>query len=137
MKSFNLSIYAADKLFFDGPCEAVNVPTPIGMYEVWADHRNSICAITEGQLKVTANGEEIYAVVSQGMIKVEDGEVLILVHSCERPEEIDEVRALRAKAEAERRLKQKMSHMEYEMAQATLSRAMNRLKNSRKKDKTV
>ncbi|MDO5026886.1 MAG: ATP synthase F1 subunit epsilon [Tissierellia bacterium] len=136
MKEFQIAIYAADKIFYEGTCTSLQVPTPAGKLGILANHRNIISAISPGLAKVNKGDEEFFAVVSNGLIKVEANKVLILVDTCERPEEIDEKRAERARREAERKLRQKMSYQEYHIAQANLSRALNRLKNSRKKDVT-
>ena len=68
------------------------------------------------------------AAVSPGMVKVERNDVLVLVDSVERPEEIDIVRAQREVDEAKEILLQKRSRQEYQIAQATMARALNRLR---------
>lgn len=133
MIKFDISIYAADKIFYQGQCESMVIPTPQGQYGILAKHRNTISAVSPGIASIKVDGQIFEAVVSTGLFKIEDGKVLVLVDSCERPEDIDEKRAERAKEEAERKLRQKMSIHEYQVAQANLSRAINRLKNSRKK----
>ena len=62
------------------------------------------------------------------MVKVEHNDVLVLVDSVERPEEIDEVRARREADEAREALLQQKSRQEHQIAQATLARALNRLR---------
>ena len=69
-----------------------------------------------------------YAAVAEGLVKVENGEVLVLVDSIERPEEIDVNRVKRKAEEAEEAILQKKSRLEYRTAQADLARALNRLK---------
>lgn len=136
MKEFQLAIYAADKIFYEGACNSLQVPTPDGKLGILTNHSNIISAISPGLVKMNRGEEEFFAVVSNGLIKVEANKVLVLVDTCERPEDIDRKRAERAKEEVERKLRQKMSYQEYHIAQANLSRALNRLKNSRKKDTT-
>ena len=88
-----------------------------------------IAAVQTGTLRWQAPGGEVeLAAVSPGMVKVEKNEVLVLVDSAERPEEIDEVRARREADEAREALLQKKSRQEHQMAQATLARALNRLR---------
>ena len=48
--------------------------------------------------------------------------------SAERPEEIDALRAKREADEAREALLQRRSRQEHQLAQATLARAMNRLR---------
>ena len=52
----------------------------------------------------------------------------MLVDTAERPEEIDEKRAQEALERAQEELRQKQSIEEYYVTQATLARALSRLK---------
>ena len=132
MTTFPVHIFAADCMFYEGPCESLVVPTSQGQYGVLANHSNMIAAIIPGMLTYRLPGEEKQvAAVSAGLIKVESGEVLILVDSAERPEEIDENRARRAADDAKEALLQKQSIQEYRAAQANLARAINRLRVKR------
>ena len=56
--------------------------------------------------------------------------------SAEKPEDIDRVRAKEAKIRAEERLRQKESLKEYKQSEASLARALTRLKVNRKDIKT-
>ena len=114
MENFPVHILAADEPFYEGPCQSISVPTTTGMYGVLAHHTNVILAIVPGTLRYRCEGEdEKLAAVSAGLMKVENGEVLILVDSAERPEEIDANRAQRAADRAKEELLQKKSIQEY------------------------
>lgn len=128
MENFPVHILAADEPFYEGPCQSISVPTTTGMYGVLAHHTNVILAIVPGTLRYRCEVEdEKLAAVSAGLMKVENGEVLILVDSAERPEEIDANRAQRAADRAKEELLQKKSIQEYRMAQSNLARALSRL----------
>ena len=128
MENFPVHILAADEPLYEGPCQSISVPTTTGMYGVLAHHTNVILAIVPGTLRYRCEGEdEKLAAVSAGLMKVENGEVLILVDSAERPEEIDANRAQRAADRAKEELLQKKSIQEYRMAQSNLARALSRL----------
>ena len=128
MENCPVLILAADEPFYEGPCQSISVPTTTGMYGVLAHHTNVILAIVPGTLRYRCEGEdEKLAAVSAGLMKVENGEVLILVDSAERPEEIDANRAQRAADRAKEELLQKKSIQEYRMAQSNLARALSRL----------
>ncbi|MDO4467000.1 MAG: ATP synthase F1 subunit epsilon [Bacillota bacterium] len=129
MNSFHIQIYATDRTFYEGPCESIIIPTNDGFYGIQANHTNSIHAIIPGQFTYRIPGEENQiAVVGSGMVKVENNQVLMLIESIERPEEIDVNRARRAADRAKEEILQKRSIREYTLAQAHLSRALNRLK---------
>lgn len=129
MKTFNLRIYAAEHIYFTGTCEHIQIPTVDGQYGILANHSNVIAEVEPGVLTFTPEGKkEQKAVVTRGMIKVEDNDVLILVHRCEDPELVDINAVKRAEAESKRKIREKRSKKEYHMAQANLSRAFNKLK---------
>ena len=88
-----------------------------------------IAAVVPGVLKITTpDGAELIAAVSEGLVKVENNQALILVNTAERPEEIDENRARQTIEESKEALLQKKSMQDYYAAQATMARALERLK---------
>ncbi len=129
METFQVHILAADHTFYEGPCESLTIPTSDGEQCILAHHSSMIAAIQPGTMRYRTPGQESrLAAVSQGMVKVEQNEVLVLVDSAERPEDIDAARARREADEAREAMLQKKSLQEYQLAQATLARAMNRLR---------
>lgn len=129
MKEFTLTVLAAEKPFYEGDCTSLVIPTLDGQYGVLAGHSNMIAAIVPGMLKITApSGEETIAAVSEGLVKIENNDVLLLVDTAERPEEIDVNRAKRAAEEAKEAILQKKSIQDYKAAQARMARAINRLR---------
>lgn len=129
MDTFQVHILAADKTFYEGPCVSLTVPTSDGERGILAHHSAVIAAVQPGTLRYQVPGEEPrQAAISPGMMKVEHNDVLVLVDSAERPEEIDAVRAQREADKAREALLQKKSRQEHQIAQATLARALNRLR---------
>ncbi len=129
MSTFQLSILASDRLFYEGPCESLIIPGNEGSYGILANHSNMIAAIHPGKLSWKVPGEEFQiAAVSDGMVKVENNEVLILVDTAEHPEEIDINNARRVADAAREVMLQKRQIWEYRSAQAQLARALNRMK---------
>lgn len=135
MNSFHLCILAADRPFYDGECVSLCIPTDDGIYGVQANHHNVIAAIVAGTVsfKKTENDEFEFAAVSEGIMKVEDGKVLLLVDTAERPEEIDRNRAIADAEEAREELLKNQGIAEYREAQARLARALSRIKTKGKK----
>ena len=129
MDTFQVHILAADRTFYEGPCVSLTIPTSDGERGILAHHENMMAAVQPGTLRWQVPGQEVQlAAVSPGMVKVEYDDVLVLVDSAERPEEIDEARARRAADEAREALLQKKSRQEHQLAQSTLARALNRLR---------
>ena len=129
METFQVHILAADHTFYEGPCESLTIPTSDGEHCILAHHSSMIAAIQPGTMRYRLPEEESrLAAVSPGMVKVEQNEVLVLVDSAERPEDIDAARARREADEAKEALLQQRSRQEHRVAQATLARALNRLR---------
>ena len=101
MDTFQVHILAADKTLYEGPCQSLTISTSDGEQGILAHHSSMMAAIVPGLLRYQPPGQPMQlAAVSPGMVKVEANEVLVLVDSAERPEEIDEARARREADEA-------------------------------------
>ena len=129
MNKFKVSIIEADNVFYEGEIESLVIPAVDGEYGVMAMHQNVVVAVVPGSIRIkTGDGETLDAVVSDGMMRVEDGEVLLLVDSAEWPEEIDIEKAKKLEQAAKEAMLQKNSAREYMLAEASLRRTMSRLK---------
>jgi len=88
-----------------------------------------IIATSIGEIRIdTPDGKKILGVVGEGFAQIVNNRVTMLVDSAEHPEDIDRVRAEQALERAKERLRQKESLKEYKQTEASLSRALMRLK---------
>ena len=134
MDNFKLQIMASDHMVFDGDAQSVSLPTTEGSVGILAHHSNIIMAVVPGEITYrAADGSEETVIVSDGLLKVENGEAMILIDTAERPDEIDEARAQRAEERAREELKRANTNRDIALASAELSRAMTRIKSSKKK----
>lgn len=132
MKSFKVKILEADGPFYEGELESLIVPVTDGMIGIQAGHSNLFSALVPGVMTYRIPGQDaLIAAISRGCMKVENGEVLILAESIERPEEIDEERARREADAAREAALQKRSIQEFHMAELEMAKATNRLKIKR------
>jgi len=127
-KAFKLDIIASDHPFFSGQCEMIVFPGLDGEFGILPNHEPMVTCVNAGEVRFKIDGEWKYAAVSTGIAEIMPDFVVILADTVERPEEIDEKRAQEAKERAEEALRQKQSIKEYYHTQASLNRAMNRLK---------
>lgn len=135
METFTMHFFTADHPVYEGPCLSLTVPIGDGLYGILAHHSNMIAAVIPGMMTVHLPEQEPATLaVSDGLVKVEDNEVLLLVKSAERPEDIDLHRSELRAAQAREALLQKASIQEHRLAEATLARAMNRLRVRRHYD---
>lgn len=136
MSTFHLKIIASDKVFYDGKCQMLIVPGVDGELAVMAHHQDMVAAIQVGDIRFRENENDVWhnAVVGIGFVHIANNRVTVLVDTAERPEDIDKVRAQHALERAEEQLRQKQSIQEFHVSQASLARAMYRLKRSGKYD---
>ena len=142
MATFKLHFMASEHMVYDGDAESVSLMTTEGSIGILAHHSNLIMAVVPGIVEYVPVGEDAkdagkdgrqVVVVSDGLLKVENNEVMILVDTAENPEEIDEARARRAEEQAREALKRANSNRDVALASAELSRAMSRIKASKHK----
>ena len=123
MNTFSLKVIACDRVFFDGRCEQVVLPLHDGEKAIQAHHENMVFAVEIG---------EIRGVTGTGFAQIINNRAMVIVDTCESPEEIDVRRAEEAKERAQEQLRQKQSIQEYYRSKASLARAMSRLKVGKK-----
>jgi len=142
MDTFKLQFMASDHMVYEGDAESVSLMTTEGSIGILAHHSNIVMAVVPGEVEFVPAGEDAKAaglsgkqtnVVSDGLLKVENNEVMLLVDTAERPEDIDEARARRAEEQAREALKRANSNRDAALASAELSRAVSRIKASKNK----
>ena len=80
MNTFSLKIIACDRVFYDGPCEILKFPGYDGQMAILAHHEKMTTNIEVGELHFrTPDGEEHVAICSDGLLKVKNNEVVVLV----------------------------------------------------------
>jgi F-type H+-transporting ATPase subunit epsilon len=128
-RTFPFEILTLQKLFLREEVRFVIAPGQEGVFEILANHAPFVFALKPGPLRMRMpDGKDQYMVVGTGFLVVQKERTTVLTRSAERPEEIDVTRARRAKERAEERLQQNTSDMDLARAQASLQRALARLK---------
>ena len=132
-KTFSLEVLTPEHPFFEGKAESLTVTTTDGRYTFLANHAPIVMPVAVGSLVIkTEDGQNIEAFNSEGFLEYGRELVSVYVQACERPEDIDRIRAEEAKKRAEERLRQKQSMNEYTQNKMALARAMARLSMSSK-----
>ncbi len=133
MNTFSLQILAADRVFYQGECSSLVIPTVDGMYGIMANHENTVIGVTIGLAQFNdGDGNRVEAVLSTGICMIEDNAVTVLIETAERPEEIDRLHAERDEKEAMEALEHHGNVIDARRAQAKMARAISRLKAKEK-----
>ncbi len=134
MDTFGLKIIASDKIFYEGRCRNLIIPAPDGQKGILPNHENMVIAVSVGIARLELEeGKWSEVAVGTGFAEIVNNRVTLLVDTAERPEDIDIRRAEEQRERAEERMRQKQSIQEYYHTQASLARAMNRLKLAQNK----
>ena len=96
------------------------------------NHQDGIFQLKIGEIKVVKDGKKEFFATSGGFAEINSKEVLFLVESIEKSSEIDLDRAKSSLSRAEIRKSKKPSNFDYIRNEASLYRAINRLKVSKR-----
>ena len=134
MSKFYLKVISSNRIFYEGFCTCLIIPSVEGEKAIMAHHEEVIVAVDNGEMRMQKEegGEWSYAVLGKGFCMVANNRVTVLADTVERPEEVDANRAKEALERAQERLRQKQSIQEYHMTQAAMARALTRLKETEK-----
>ena len=127
---FELEIIVPEKTYFDDKVNSLSVVTSDGELTILAHHTDLIANIEISHMKINANGKVKYYAVSGGIMNIyqKENKVILCVNAIESQDEIDKDRALRAKENAENKLKQEsITLREQQRFEIKLKRALNRL----------
>ncbi|SFL47775.1 ATP synthase F1 subcomplex epsilon subunit [Lachnospiraceae bacterium KH1T2] len=134
-ETYYFRIIASNGIFFEGKVQAVLFSTIDGERELMAHHEEMIIAVDVGTLRYqTPDNEWHKVIVGVGTAQFANNRCTVLVDTCELPENIDRARAQAALERAEEQMRQRKSIVEYKMSQASLARALTRLKETSRKN---
>jgi F-type H+-transporting ATPase subunit epsilon len=121
-----VDVVSAEEEIFSGEAEFIAAPASAGEVGVYPHHAPMITTIKPGALRIKLpdTTEETLIFVSGGMLEVQPGLVTVLADTAIRGHDLDEAKAIAAKAAAEEAMKNRASDMDYAKAQAELSEAV-------------
>jgi F-type H+-transporting ATPase subunit epsilon len=127
--ALKVDIVTAERLVYseDG-VERLIVPGVEGELGVLTLHAPLLTMIQPGVLRIVKGTDEVEMAITGGFIEVRQNRVTILADAAERAEEIDTVRAEEARRRAQRLLEERASEEDLARAEASLARALVRLK---------
>lgn len=133
--SFDVEVVAADHQVYAGKTVSVVAPAVDGYLGILSGHAPLVAALGVGEVVITPPGNEkpVEIAVSGGFVRVEHDTVIILADTAELAAQIDIERAEQARVRAEARLTERQrTDIDFDRAQASLARAINRLRIARR-----
>lgn len=125
---FLLKILSPEKNFFTGEAGEVVFSTPEGRIGIMGGHSPMIAAVSEGIVEIFSDNEWRVAAVGQGFCEINYHNAEFYLDTAEWADEIDVARAREALERANLRIHNIKSHQEYLRTQASMSRALARIK---------
>jgi len=126
--STRADIVSAEAEIFHGTATLVVASGEMGELGIAPRHAPLITRLKPGYVRVVPeSGEEQFFYVSGGILEVQPQVVTVLADTAVRAKDLDEVAAVRAKEDAERKLADRSETVEIAQAQAELSQAIAQL----------
>jgi F-type H+-transporting ATPase subunit epsilon len=135
----HIDVVSAEASIFSGEAEFVVVPASAGEVGIYPNHAPMVTTIKPGALriKLTDTAEETLIFLSGGMLEVQPRLITVLADTAVRGHDLDEAKAIAAKAAAEEAMKNRTSDMDYARAQAELSEAVAQIQAIQRLRKTT
>ena len=108
------------------------MPWSDGSFGIMNDHREGIFALSVGEIKVSQGGKNEYYATGGGFAEIFNNSVKLLVESLEKSNEIDSDRANDSLKRAQQRKTEQNSEINDARVEASLVRALNRLRVSKR-----
>ena len=128
MPKIRFEIVTAERVVYADDVDVVIAPGIEGQMAILPSHAPLLTMLQPGELVVRKEGEETAIFVTGGFLEVMQNRVTVLADTAERAEEIDIERAAEAKRRAEERLKLRPTDIDLAAAEASLRRALIRIK---------
>lgn len=126
--TMHVNIVSAEQEIFSGTVEQVIAPAKMGEVGIYPRHTQLLTQLKAGEVRVIKEGgEEEFYFVSGGMLEVQPHVVTVLADTALRARDLDEAKAMEAKARAEQALEDQQSDIDYATAEAELAEAIAQL----------
>lgn len=122
MSTIHVDVVSAEESIFSGEATFVALPGEAGELGIYPRHTPLITRIKPGAVRIQkADGTEEFVFVAGGLLEVQPNSVTVLSDTAIRGKDLDEAKALAAKAAAEEALKNAKGDIDIAMAQSELA----------------
>ena len=128
-----VDVVSAEEEIFSGDAEFVVLPGESGDLGIYPKHTPLITSIKAGSVRIKRPGTDVESIifVAGGILEVQPSIVTVLADTAIRAEDLDEAKAVEARQQAEKALKnaankQEVATVEAELAMLTAQLAMIR-----------
>ena len=84
MADFRLKVATPERVLYDGAVKQVSLPTPMGEITILPNHIPLVSVVSPGELRITADKQEVPLAVSQGVVEISNNTITVLADTAER-----------------------------------------------------
>lgn len=122
MATLHVDVVSAEESIFAGEAKFVALPGEAGELGILPGHTPLISRIRPGTVKITSpDGAEENIFVAGGILEVQPGSVTVLADTAIRAADLDEARAVEARAKAEEALRNAKDKADIAVVEAELA----------------
>ena len=132
MEAFSVEIVTPIKILNQENVKYIRCPGIDGAFGIMKKHREGVFALDIGEIKIETNSKTEWYSTSGGFVEIGSDKVELLLESVEKSNEIDVKRATEALERAKNRKSNPQEKIDSTRLEASLTRAMNRLRVSKK-----
>ena len=132
MSTFSVEIVTPIKVLNQENVSYIRCPGLDGYFGVMKKHREGVIALDVGEIKIKTDDNTEWYATSGGFVEIGSTKIELLLESIEKSNEIDVKRATEALERASDRKNKPEEKVDNTRLEASLLRAMNRLRVSKK-----
>ena len=132
MGKFSVEIVTPIKVLNQENVSYIRCPGLDGSFGIMKQHREGVIALDIGEIKIKTDGNTEWYATSGGFVEIGSTKIELLLESIEKSNEIDVKRATEALERASDRKNKPKEKVDNTRLEASLLRAMNRLRVSKK-----
>jgi len=122
MATLHIDVVSAERSMFSGEATFVVLPGESGELGILPGHTPLISRIRPGTLKIVmSDGHEEHIFVAGGILEIQPGKVTVLSDTAIRAADLDESKALEARARAEEALRNSKEEADIAVVEAELA----------------
>ncbi|WP_310389459.1 F0F1 ATP synthase subunit epsilon [Roseateles sp.] len=119
MATIQVDVVSAEEQIFSGAATFVALPGESGELGILPNHAPLITRIKPGAVRIKRadNGQEEFVFVAGGLLEIQPGRVTVLADTAIRGKDLDEAKAVEARALAEEAMKNAKTDIDFAKAQ--------------------
>ena len=127
MNKFKIKIITPDGIKFNDEISFLSLPTSEGEIGILPQHTSLITIVKPGEITLYSDKKEEHLATEGGIVEINNNYVKLLIDTAEEADNLDELKILEAKKQAEERLKKSKDETEFTEASSAIEKQLVKL----------